>query len=549
MNYTVQSASGSLLHLLRYKIIAYKNGLFDRKHRSRTIVLTFIYLLFSVSLWTYGYGIAKIDLHLSHPGTDMVTPILSALFTGWMFFMLYSCFTASVFILFHSSDMDFLITSPCSLRTVFIFKFIETLVVVAGIGFLIILPILLAFGVHSHAALYYYPVMLVFLCFFMTIPTSLGTILCLPVVRIFSRSGLREILKAIGGIFWIAMWFGLQYLMRNPGQYRSSTLETTLEKTRFISVFLPSGWLATFLRNTALGQPMESLDSLILLLTTGATFFLLSLILAGKYYLNSLTASSEVQAGVKMTASSKILSRTFTFMPRLFRGFIMKDWLTFKRDLKQFSGILILAVLLIVGPVVLSAGRKGDTLFPFLFVSFLLVTAALQIGIRQFPMESLNFWLVLTSPKKRSQIIFSKFVFAAAITTVLIFLSLTGMLLSGPGRSVSILCLISIAPLVSICPTAVGIYLGVRHSRFDWTNPKRTLKTSGIIIYFISIFFLGICTYLILYLPHFFIKFLPDFASWLEYLVLIASFIINSGLAVFFLFLSMGFLKRMEWDY
>ena len=551
MNSIQQPAPGSLLCLIRYKTLTYKNRLFNRKDCFRTIFLALMILLLSVTLWTYGYGISKIDIDLPVSDTDIVTLILSVIFTGWMFFMFYGCFTAAVFVLFHSNDMDFLITSPLRLHTIFIFKFIEILVLVAGFGFLIILPILISFGIHGHAVWYYYPVMVILLGFFMTIPTSLGIILCFPVIRFFSRTRLKELLKAIAGIFWIAMWFGMQYFMRNLEKGSSSTLAVSLVKSRPVSGFLPSAWLASFLRKTALGQPDEALVHLILIITTGVVLFILSLVLAKQYYLSGLTASNEILAQVttKKNITKKIRGNAFSFLPRVLRGFIIKDWLTFKRDLKQFSGIIILAVFLIIGPVILSVGKQEGSLFPFLFVSFLIISAALQTGIRQFPMERLCFWLVLTSPKKSSWIIFAKFVYAAILSTVLLFLSLTGLLLTSTERSVNIPWLISLALSIPIGPTAVGIYLGIRHSRFDWTNPKRTLKPYGIIIYFISVLALSFFTALFFFLPQISSKFMPGYTFWFQYIALLASIIFNLVIAGSFLSLSIRFLNRMEWYY
>ena len=90
-------------------------------------------------------------------------------------------------LLFRSAEAAFLLTMPVRAERIFLHKFQEALVFACW-GFVLLgSPVLLAYGIEAHSPWYYYALIPPLMLGFVYIPSAIGAIVCLLVVRHMPR--------------------------------------------------------------------------------------------------------------------------------------------------------------------------------------------------------------------------------------------------------------------------------------------------------------------------------------------------------------------------
>ena len=225
--------------------------------RLRTItVLALSSMLWGVLYVGFSEGFQLLNMMISHTGTRMQTvhAVYNVFFLTLFTMMTISSGVIVYSTLYRSREVQYLLTTPTSVRRVVLHKFQET-VLFAGWGLLLLgTPLLIAFGRQNGAALFYYVSLVPFLISFIVLPVGLGTICCLFVVRFMPKLRMHAALS-VGAMIVIGLIGTGVLLLRTTSAVDMLTPEwfyNTLAQLRYSEQrLLPSWWLSTGLLEAA----------------------------------------------------------------------------------------------------------------------------------------------------------------------------------------------------------------------------------------------------------------------------------------------------------
>lgn len=499
---------------------------------------------FSATLFDVIHQYLPLEFRLSYA-------LLGALFLGMVAILLISGNSFTIYTIFQSHDLPLLLSLPISRRQIFLSKFFEGTFLNTLVACIFLLPVVIGYGISMQASFYYYFFSLVLFIFLILIPTGLSIFTSLVLIRILPFSRIKEILAAAGSLLGISIWALSQlFSSRADGWLSSQNAPQNLANLkqyidRPFYDWLPSHWAAKGLAGFAGETGFSPWWPALLLVTFASVFFFFSLIMAESVYYRGLSALqaertrktkpvvrpplSEATLPVKtVPASTATPARrrqvTVLKLPGPVRALVRKDLKTLFRDYSLLINTAIFPIMMIVMPLVMQPRKSSTLTFPgsdeifnfgfftsFAFIFFLLIFFASQLGMRSIPAEGRGFWLVLISPQPIRQTLLGKLLLAETIAFFcgLISILILTFILKLSFLTVSVLLIIGL--FSSIGATALGLWQGAAFAKFDWTNPRRMVSTSGgYTLVFINLFYLGgwaiitaltILAYRLLHLP------------------------------------------------
>lgn len=444
-------------------------------------------------------------------------------FVAILFTLTFSSFATMLSVLYLSNDMEFLLAAPVPMRSVFLAKFITTLLGNSGLYLLIGLPALVGFG----QGLGYNPIYYVLLPFvpllLAMIPVGLGGLLVILLVRYMPARRLREILTVVGALIGASF-----YLISQLANVRNSEIGGTVAAggsrlLRYIDTpYLPSTWAGQALVSAGQSNWAGLALNLGLLLVAGVSIFTISLLVAEEMYYsgwsNYATIASKPRARIPAASATETRqSRLLNLVPPQLRALMVKDWKTTLRDPQNLTRIFMpLAFLIIFAiqgqqlsrnvPEQFSGATVLGTAVLALFVSSMVFSRFASASISR---EGKAFWMLRIAPISMQKVLMGKFLAVfLPFATLGIVLSVILNLLRNPSPT---LILLSILYVVLGTAGITGIFLGIgaAYPRLDWDNPNRqTTFRAGcispvayiIFIALLSIFFV-IPTGLAIFLP------------------------------------------------
>jgi ABC-2 type transport system permease protein len=437
---------------LRRRILA---SLFRELFSSRRLWLTALVILtavFWIGLYVlFSQAFRFLQMALPQPATLAMTvqAIYNVFFLALTVMLLVSSAIILYGALYHSEEVNFLLTSPLRAERIVLYKLQEAIFFSCWGFALLGSPMLLAYGVANHSPWYYYALLLPFMAGFALIPTSLGAIACLLVVYFLPR--LR--IHAIATSAVILLGVGAVVLWRTFGHVAHQAMtpewfQDILARLRFTEQrLLPSWWLSSGLLEAAhptanpAGFP-SWLESLLFLAVISANGLMLQNAAAGaasRLFRASYSGLKGVSSGRRPRRVSWI-DRTagliFWPLPRTMRIFIVNDLRIFRRDPLQWSQFLIFFGLLSFYFVNIRRFNYGEalagwmTIIGFLnlgVVGLILSTYTTRFILPAVSLEGRRFWILGTLPIARDVVLWSKFWFsfigAMAPCSALILLS------------------------------------------------------------------------------------------------------------------------------
>lgn len=334
--------------------------------------------------------------------------------------------------LYRSREVQFLMTTPVRSERVFLHKFQEALLL-SSWGFILLgSPMWVAYGLVALAPWYYYALLLPFLVAFVVIPGGLGAMVCLvvmwriPKIRLHAVSILATLCLACGG--WIA-WS----VIRGPegDLLTPSWFDSLLMRLRFSEHrLLPNWWLSTGLLEAAQRQWTESLLFLALLTSNALMFHQAAVALAARIFRRSYHDSYTEGASRRRPGAhwmDRLMLRATFFLSPQMRLLMVKDLRLFRRDPMQWSQFLIFLGLLTLYFVNVRRFRYDVNhatwvnMISFLnltVVGLILSTFTSRFIFPMISLEGRRFWILGLLPVRRETILWSKFLFAAAGSTV-----------------------------------------------------------------------------------------------------------------------------------
>jgi len=462
--------------------------------------------------------------------------------------MVLTSFTTVLSSLYLSGDMDMLLAAPVPMRAVFVVKFFGGLLTPYALLFFLLGPFLLGFGQGLGFGPTYFVVAIAVLLLLPLLPTGLGALLVMAVVRVIPARRAREIVGVIGGMVGVSWYIFSQFTRELTPRLANARLLDYLR--RFDNPIAPSAWAARALVAAGEGRwpPLLLYGGLFALLSIGV--FIVCLALAERLYYagwsNMSTQGGKVKGRRQKAKEMERAGRTpfyllpFTFyLPEQSRAVLYKDLKVFPRDLRNLQQLIFPLVLagiwtfrLITGGS-LGNGRGVPSFFNSLsalasagisFYICLVLSGA--IGGAGISREGRGFWLFKVAPISARRLLIGKLVlaylpFPIVGTLFVIFLSVLQH--SAPIDFLRSLLLVLVAGLGV---SSISLGLGAAFPKFNWENPRQQNSfQAGCLSPILYMTYLGVAIGVVLGVPELG-RLVPDFSlaltvgSWIFFLAL-----------------------------
>jgi ABC-2 type transport system permease protein len=523
------SAQGDLeilLHILRYKVISFFKATFDLKSVSivRGIGSLLVFAGFSVGAFYLSRGSTEFVIRQMRAGLFLFHEFVSMVL--FIFFVTVNMgnIIVSYATLYRSSEVGYLLTKPVSYTSVFVLKFLDNFLYSSTTLFLVAFMVICGYGSFFHYPWYFYPfVMFAVLVPFMFLSASVAVLILMAIMKLAGKIGFRKVM----GILFL-LYFGLVFLYFhsfNPIglvehiNRHFPVAETSLSgfEPGFLK-YLPNQWISAFLYELALGHLWMGLANVALLLCVTSAAFLLTLIVARKFYYRSWLVSLQVQAASSVPYSSSV-KRWFDFRSNSMVApqtevLLKKEYFQFLREPSQWIHFLVMAVLTVV--FVFAVGNLNlrlrvtevqllTYLVMFAFGGFLTSSIALRFVFPMVSLEGKPFWLLLSSPIDRRKIYGVKFVlgFLAVIVLALVVAVATNIpfVRISERRPLLMYSGIFTAFWVSVTMVSMNLGFGGFFANYVEKNPIRLASSQGATLTFLATLLYLIAVVTILILP------------------------------------------------
>jgi ABC-2 type transport system permease protein len=411
--------------------------------------------------------------------------------------------------LYHAPETRFLLTLPMRPERIVLYKYQEALFYSSWGFFLLASPIMIAYGIVTHASWFYFAQLLPLIVAFVYIPCSVGAILCLFII--YKLPDLRRVIVGAAAVAVIAITFpAIWQTLESPksGLFDSTWFQETLQRFRFTQLeWLPSSWLTnslleaarpsanTVASNYVADLPVFQSFMYFLLLVSNALMLHVLVVWAAKRWFRTSYANFACQpprlrpAG--MAWADRAMSWLLAWFPSPVRQLLLKDWRLLRRDPAQWSQFLIFFGLL--GLYLLNmdrfqnpAGELGADVWINMvsFLNLAVVGLILSTFTTRFiyPMISLEgrcFWILGLLPIERSTILWSKFWFASLGSWVpcAALVLLSDVLLNVSPMVIWVHQLTCVLFCLGLASIAVG--LGATMPNFRETSPSKIAAGFG----------------------------------------------------------------------
>jgi len=463
-------------------------------------ILALAFFIFTMSKWLLGF-VRSPELH-QYAGVDLepflsAIPVvtLSALFVA----TLLTSFGVLLQALYLSNDMDFLLSTPIPIRSVFVAKLLQAVLPNFGLIALFGIPILFGLGISSGYNILYYPLLLIMMVMLALAAAGIASLLVMLVVRVMPPRRAAEILGFVGAI--IGFSFSQIGNFRNAvgKDINVSGTQMTNLLMRANTPWLPLNWAGQGL--VALGEGHWLSGLLLVGLTLGLTSLAFWFALttaeqlfysgwAGMQVITRKKATRARQASQPNTKNPAL--GLLRFIPTPVLGILQKDFLTLTRDLRNLSQLVSPIILGVIYTFSILRGNgvppPGQGEAPTWFMdSFRVVLAYSSVGMSLFvgwmilsrlagmgfSQEGKNYWILKVSPVSPGYLLAAKFIvsYLPPLGLGLVFLTVISI-----AQGLTLLeFLYSLIAIIMCLAGSAGILLsfGVLGANFTWADPRR----------------------------------------------------------------------------
>ncbi len=508
----------SVWMLLRLRLVIFISG-FRRATLRRKIgiivvgllILGLIAFIFSMS-WLLLRFLRSPELSQYIGDTAPLLDAVPVLLIGGVFLgILVTSFGLLLQALYLANDMEFLLSAPLPLRSVFLSKLLQAILPNFSLICLFALPVLYGLGISSGYNILFFPLVLVMLAALALAAAGISSLLVMLVVRVFPARRVAELLGFIGAIlsFVCSQTGNLARFDNVSGQQASQALDLL---TRINQPWSPLAWAGRGLVDLGSGHWLSGIGFSVLTLGLAVGIFGAALTLSEKLYYSGWASMQSRQMKKKAQAEistpwSALVQRS---IPAVIRAIIVKDLLSLRRDLRNMSQLVTPLIFGIVYGIIflrsggeISAGRgeaprffmeilKNLSLYGnvaiSLFVGWMLVA---RLGMTAFSMEGKNYWMLKSAPVSVGQMILSKFMVAYLPSLGMGWLFL--LIISVLQRAAPLMILFT-SFVVALCiagNVGVNLTFGIVGANLNWEDPRQMQRgTTGCIGSLVTLIYL-----------------------------------------------------------
>ncbi len=475
--------------------------------RLRVGVFLVVSLFFWVGLlFLFAAGFRFLEAVLEHEGmrAQTVQAIYNVFFSALLAMLTFSSGLILYSSLYRSPEALFLLTTPASAGRILLHKLQEA-TLFSGWGLVLLgSPLLIAYGYTFASPWYYYVMLLPFMVAFVMIPSNVGAIFCMLVVRLLPTG--RMYAMGVLGAVVLGLFVAGGYAIFGGNDHQAMSPEwfqETLGRLRFTEQrVLPSWWLSSGLLEAAHPSQtpgawpswMESLAFFALLLSTAMFTQLVAqwtahfTLRAGFSSLQGVTSSKRA---IKVSWLDRLAGGLmFPFSP-VMRTMLVKDFRTFRRDPMQWAQFAILFGLLVLYFLNIRRFEHGSSQSRWTivigFVNVIVVGLILSTFTTRFiypliSLEGRRMWILGTLPIDRASVVWGKFLLscAASLPTCCGLILLSDVMLETAAQS-WVLLVVHQVQCIALCLglSALAVGLGSRYPNLREPSPSRIAAGFG----------------------------------------------------------------------
>ncbi len=481
---------------LRRRLLANSLRVLVQKSRLRVILIFVLSAIIWAGLyWLFADGFQFLrGMEGAHPITHKIVELIFGMFflalTGLMVFstglLLYGN-------LFRSQEAAFLLSTPAQPDQIFAYKFQEALLL-SGWGFLLLgTPLLVSYGIEESAGWQYYLMFIPYLLAFLLLPGSIGGLAMILIVNYFPRRLKQALALLLAAGVTVLAWYGFSIAV---GAERDRVSEAWVRKLvdhlrPGALPFLPSLWMTRGLMAGAAGKMGESVFYLLLLWSNGLFFYLIAAWTAKRLFrraFDKVASAGGPKRRFGVAWPERFLDRLLRWTDPRTRLFIVKDFRTFRRDPVQWVQVLIFVVLLgfsflSIPSLPYSQYAENERtligLLNLVVLGLMLATYTSRFVFPMMSMEGNKFWILGLLPLERSRLLWSKFAYAATLTTLLsCVLAVLSELMLRLSWSTVLLHVLTMAVL-ALGLSGLSVGLGAYLVNLKETNPSKIATGFG----------------------------------------------------------------------
>jgi len=500
------------IHILHYKSISARSLLsgFSAEKSIKILVGIFVLSCFFAGSFFFFYRLLAYLGSLQDIGILLMNKLVSLGFLAIFVMLIISNIVTSISTLYRSPETSFLLSTPISHRQVFTVKFIDNIFYSTWAVMLLGLPLILAYGIVRHFALweYVFEICCVLLPFII-IPACIGVVFSGMMFMVSSRISPKALIISLTSV--IVLTVVLYFKLGQPSSLAFNVISDWRVLNRYIGsigitsfAFLPSYWVSETLRTLA--EEGRNLLLVYMLAMISTTLMALNVVyaLAGRYYYSSWLASAE-HHDMKSVTFRRRNSRFFRlpdWLPSDFRAVLSKDLKLFIREPAQWAQFSVLLVLLIIYLVNLKyfptnvQDSYWKTLIGFAnfaFSGFILATLSVRFVFPTISLEGRAFWAITSSPMPLRRVFWEKFWSAFLIFLIISeILAFASNIMLGLQGLLMLLTFFSVL-LMSVALTSLSVGLGAMFPRFEERNPGKIASSmGGMLATIISLLYVGL---------------------------------------------------------
>jgi ABC-2 type transport system permease protein len=414
---------------------------------------------------------------------------LSLLLMLVFFLLIFSSLLSGINNFYLSSDLPVILSSPVSWENIYLSKWLETAVKSSWMILFAMFPVFVALGLVLKSPVSYYIFLLPVLSVFALIPVGIGVMISIILMALVPAKRARNIFVFLGLLITALLFLLFRFLkperFANPEWFANLTIFLSEMKLP-VSVFLPSMWTTESLMPFFREGGGTSIFYLSLLLFTAGAFIIFGNWLFRAFFYSGMIKAQQSRSSLAGTgAIGAGLSVWLFFVKGYRRALFEKDIVTFFRNVRQSSQLLLLfAIIIIYLFSIKSLPLEWGTylslqlkyVISFLnigLVAFVITAVAARIVLPSIENEGRAFWIIRVSPVSMRGFLWSKFLMAffplllLALLLIVISNILLGVkiwfILLGAGT-----CLVLVASI-----TALAIGTGAYNARFSPAETDR----------------------------------------------------------------------------
>jgi hypothetical protein len=462
--------------ILRAELLAWRHRLFGRS-RARLALLGVFLLAAAVFIGGGAFSIGAAAGHFLPVARDT---ILTGGFTSLSVLMLVIGFPTVIATFFVGRELLQLVLAPVRPIDIFVARLLLAMSANLLISSILLMGTL-GVGAGSGAPIAYFPLTVVLIFVQVLIVTALQAILMSIVLRWIPARIARDVAAAVAGLAGAGF-----YLAWNINLRQSFSPRTHPDLSNFTSLvnkveWLPSAWPGHALSAVIAGNNAEAFTWVIF----SVAFALLVLAMAEILYRRTLLTGLGVFGGPqpiwRRGDAKQVVAVAKAGAASPFRAIALKDWLSYRRDIRRLSRMLP-AFLFPIGYAFafLRPSRSITSFWTEVFlVGFISMFMSTALATPSIPSERRGFQLLRMAPMTMAQVIRAKIMLTLPPVLVLTFaFSMVVATVSGSGVAQYVELAVLVVWL-GIGFVAVGVSAGAIDPRFDASDDRRAVGLVG----------------------------------------------------------------------